>query len=183
MLVLLPLLAMLCAFCHAPEHAPDQLNEHPEFSRDGLCADARERLRMAATPKLDYYHDLTGFGLVYLWDERAHAWEAVRDVGLCRVCGCRTWKHPQDPAPSCCAMCSREARLLAYTLRHCFFVPLMTPEEAAALEKKLPQARPAWPRGRLTFSDYVVRTTREFENLPGPATGGRRGIRRAQEDA
>lgn len=174
MFLLVALLAVaLCTFCHAPEHAYDELNAHPEISRDGLCPDAHERLRMAATPKPDHHHDETGLGLVYLWDENRHTWEAVRDVGLCRICGGRTWKSPDDPAASCCAKCSREARLLAYTLQHCLFVPLMTPEESAALEAKLPRDRPKWPRGRLTFSDYLVRDTRDFEGQ-GPATGGRR---------
>lgn len=181
MLLLVLLAVALCTFCHAPEHAYDELNDDPAISREGLCADARERLRMAATPKPDYHNDETGFGLLYLWNEHHHAWEAVRDCGLCRVCGGRTWKHPTDPAPSCCAKCSREARLLAHTLQHCFLVPLMTPEENAALEARLPQARPPWPRGRLTFNDRVVWNTRDFAGQPGPATGGRRPLRRDAE--
>lgn len=93
---------MLCAFCHAPEHAHDQSNEDPEISRDGMCADAPERLRMAATPKPGYHHGGRIRPCLPL-DERAHAWEVVRDIGLGRVCGCQTWKYPQDSAPSCCA--------------------------------------------------------------------------------
>lgn len=167
---------LLCTFCHAPEHAYDELNEHSKISREGLCPDAHKRLLMASTPKPDAHHDETGFGIQYLWNSDTHDWEAIRDHGLCRVCGGRTWKHPTDTAPSCCAKCTRDARLLAYTLQHCCAVPLLTPAGAAAFEAGLPGARPKWPRGRFTFSDYEVRSTRDFEGQPGPRTGGRRAV-------
>lgn len=59
------LVAVLYAFCHAPEHASEELSGHPEINRQGLWKDALERLRMAATPKPDRHQDDTGFALAY----------------------------------------------------------------------------------------------------------------------
>lgn len=166
----------MCGFCHAPEHAYEVLLEDASLSRDGLCPEAQERLRMAATPLPGRSFDDAGAGLQYEWDEERHAWTPLRDWGHCTVCVGRTWKRPDDPRPHCCSSCSKKARLVAYALAH--ELGLVPPDVAETIAAELPDRRGIRARGWLRFSDYEVRDTRDFEGQPGPRTYQQRPIPR-----
>lgn len=160
----------MCGFCHAPEHAYDVLLEHPDLDRTGLCNEAQERLRMAATPLPDESGIITGIGPHYEWDETRHEWELVRESGHCVICTRPTWREGDDTREMCCAQCERNTRALMRLLLHELLVPLLTPEEAQAWEAQLPRPRRKPQRGRLRFSDYRVVRTRDLAQEPGPRT-------------
>lgn len=159
----------MCGFCHAPEHAYDQLNEHPQISRRGLCDEAHERLLMAATPQPEREP-----GVKHVWDEHAHAWIAWRIHGACLWCDARTWKYaPEADALLLCRACTavhieRQAalRLLLKGVR-------LPATECEARERELPR-QTASGRDWIVFSDYEVRNTRDYERLPGPRAYARR---------
>lgn len=159
----------MCGFCHAPEHAYDQLNEHPDISRQGLCDEARERLLMAATPQPEREP-----GVKQVWDEHAHAWIAWRIHGACLWCDARTWKYgPETDALLLCRACTavhieRQAAL------HLLLKGVRLPAtECEARERELPR-QTASRRDWIVFSDYEVRNTRDYECLPGPRAYARR---------
>lgn len=159
----------MCGFCHAPDHAYDQLNEHPEISRQGLCDEAHERLLMAATPQPERE---TGVKLV--WDEHAHAWIAWRIHGACLWCDARTWKYATEAdAILLCRACA-EVHLERQAALHLLLqgVPL-PPTGSEARERERPRQAPS-RRDWLVFSDYEVRNTRDYESLPGPRAYARR---------
>lgn len=158
----------MCGFCHAPEHAYEVLLDDTLLNRDGLCPEAQERLLMAAATLPDHSFEDAGVGRQYEWDEARHAWTPIRLWGHCTVCGGRTWKRPDDERPHCCSRCSKQARLVAYTLAH--ELGLVSPAVAEALASELPDRRGVQSRGWLRFSDYEVRDTRDFAGQPGPRT-------------
>lgn len=156
--ILLALLArLMCGFCHAPEHAYDTLLENPEISRDGLCPEAQERLCMAATPYPTTAH------IDYLWDEATHEWRAYRQWGACERCPNRTWRYPHEAnALMICAACAKDEAWRRDARRTWPYPP--------PTGQPLPRQGKA-PKGWLTFSDYEVRDTRDFENIPGARYG------------
>ncbi|HET6404369.1 MAG TPA: hypothetical protein VFH78_06960 [Candidatus Thermoplasmatota archaeon] len=152
----------MCGLCHAPEHAYDELNDHPEINRDDLCRDAHERLLMARTP----YPDKPDVD--YQWGEVTHAWISHTVHGPCTRCGQRTWKYAAEWwRPQLCLDCGnqRVARAAAdYEREHGAPAPKDVLEAAW---RELPRkSQPFW--NPLRFSEYEVRHTRDFEGLLGP---------------
>jgi hypothetical protein len=93
----------VCGFCHAPEHAYEALLEHPEIDGGELCAEAQERLRMAAAPEPPELDDIE-----YAWSEQTHQWIAWRTWGACATCGARTWRYSTETSQHECARCQTQ---------------------------------------------------------------------------
>ena len=149
---------LMCGFCHAPEHAYDALLENPDISREGLCPEAQERLRMAATPYPGTYDDS------FIWDEDKHDWRPYKHYAQCVTCGESTWRWAnEEHALVLCAECARaeEAR------RNPRFTYWGAPTRPVGPFLPLPRQGPR-PKGWLIFSDYEVRNTRDYEGIPGP---------------
>lgn len=158
----------MCGFCHAPEHAYEALLEQPELDPSGLCIDAQERLRMAATPE-----PLELPGIEHAWDENSHEWIAWRAWGDCATCGAHTWRYAAESCAHECKRCQTDhiERSLQMFYHHHGFVPQDWEIERCWLERHPRQVTSPVRWDWLKFSDYPVTDTTLFENIPGPRFG------------
>lgn len=155
----------MCGFCHAPEHAYEALLEHPEIGRSELCAEAQERLRIAAAPEPPEFEDIE-----YAWCEQTHQWIAWRTWGACATCGARTWRYATETSQHECARCQTEYVERSIQMQF-FYRGLVSPDweiERDWLANHPRQAASPVRFDWLRFSDYPVPNTRMFEGLPGP---------------
>lgn len=151
----------MCGFCHAPEHAYDELSDHPQIDRAGLCQDAHERLLMASTPKP------TALNTLHAWNETTHAWIAYRVTGPCQACQAPTWRHAHETsALMLCRQCAAKHVTLSTAPLYYHGTPA-TAEKLETAKHQLPR-QGAPPKGWLTFNEGEVRNTRDFEGIPGP---------------
>ncbi|MFA5861615.1 MAG: hypothetical protein WDA16_07960 [Candidatus Thermoplasmatota archaeon] len=151
----------MCGFCHAPEHAYDELNDHPDIDRHGLCPDAHERLLIARTPRPIESNTL------HAWDETTHTWTAYRVKGPCQACQAPTWRHAHETnALMLCRQCAAKHVTLSTAPVYYHGTP-PTPEQIAHAQSQLPRQGPT-PRGWLTFNEHEIHNTRDYEALPGP---------------
>lgn len=159
----------MCGFCHAPEHAYDELNDHPEINLDGLCTDAHERLLMARTPLPSTNPDV-----VYHWGEVTHGWVSHTVYGPCTRCGERTWKHAAEwwRAHLCLECGNHHVHRAAIEHERAHGTPAPKDVLDAAWREIPRKPQPHW--NPLSFSDYEVRRTRDFEHDPGPRYWTRR---------